>query len=199
MDKYRNVTMKVIDLNNFKKKNGVLKLAAELGWPVNGTDVIQTGEWQVFLYVHDVTSSFTWMGSAELSSFHQVSAAGALLSHDLRQKVVDDLSTILLHVSEKEHVSAGEEELSLMLLLSLYAGGTDSFLSAGRFEKGGHFIAMRYQPKGNKSMLRHFSLPVMEQPCEQVSVEKFNLAIARVIALDKKNHPEWLGYPQKKR
>lgn len=77
-------------------------------------------------------------------------------------------------------------------MLTLYAGTTQTWNAANRFRAdGGHFIVLNYRRAGQLSgRLRPFAIPSFEGI---IPAEQFDAMVAKVIATDKLNHPEWLS------
>lgn len=146
---------------------------------------------QVFLYVHDLATQWTWMAGVGRDDF----CKAAKLGGKLKPKRVSDVRGAVLSAVIELAGKAGntEAEQALGLALSLYAGGTQTFQAAGGFKEGGHFCVILYREnaEAQEASLRPFTFPgSLGKP---IAADAFMGAVQQVVQIDRARHPEWFG------
>lgn len=147
---------------------------------------------QVFLYVHDIATRWTWMVSVARAGFHTAANMGRNLGSDKTLDLRHALSSIAIGLAAR-NIAAGtsEEEKMLGNALCLYAGGTKTFIAADEFKVGGHFCVILYRKdrQAEEVMLRPFALP--GETDKPIPANILVDAVLQVAEIDKARHPEW--------
>lgn len=147
---------------------------------------------QVFLYIHDVATMWTWMVSVAREGFHTAAKVGRDLNSEKTVELRHVLSSIVIDLANKNIVAGlSEEEKLLGNAMCLYAGGTQTFQIADGFKNGGHFCAILYRKDHNtkKAILRPFAL---QEPTDKpMPSNVFVEAVLQVAEIDRTRHPEW--------
>lgn len=163
------------------------------GWDAKIHDPVIASKPQMFIYVHDSATKWSWMVSVSRDEFQRVAKIGESLNAKRSRDVRDAVSSCITNLARKNAVAGeAEEEKGLGLAMCLYAGGTKTFQAAKRFKGGGHFCVILYRKDeaSDKSILRPFALSgSLDRP---IAIENFTAAIFQVAQMDAARHPEWL-------
>lgn len=162
------------------------------GWEIRQFDAEASSGPQVFLYVFDKPTGFTWMGAIPRDEFVRISTLSSREPNKI-DAVRNGLTGLLYHAAatDASMPDCGHEwELQLATLMSAYAGTTKTWVEASRMLDGGHFVVLNYRisAASENSMLRPF---VLRDTGSVLSVERLQECIQKVLERDLDVHPEW--------
>lgn len=147
----------------------------------------------VWGYVYDFPTKWTWLCSIDRDGFVALSKE----SHGdpaRTESVRGGLAFITALVADGSPPPPAEGldwEQQLGAFLALYAGTTQTWELAGRFESGGHFVVLNYRKPGARGgKLRPFA---MRPSASVLTATELQQTIESVIAADRSKHPEWFA------
>lgn len=180
------------EFDNMIQTIAVSASAEAHGWDSSVHNLTAAKGDQVFLYIHDMATRWTWMVSVAREGFHAAAKVGRDLSPEKTVELRHVLSSIVIDLANKNIVAGSSEEEKLLgNAMCLYAGGTQTFQAADGFKNGGHFCAILYRKDRNaeEATLRPFALQVrLDKP---MPAKIFVDAALQVAAIDMATHPEW--------
>lgn len=180
------------EFDNMIQTIAVSSSAEAHGWDSTVHNLTAAKGDQVFLYIHDMATRWTWMVSVARDGFQKASKVGRDLSPEKTVELRHVLSSIVIDLANKNIVAGSSEEEKLLgNAMCLYAGGTQTFQAADGFKNGGHFCAILYRQALNaeKIMLRPFALPGSTD--NPIPANVFIGAVQQVTEIDMAKHPEW--------
>lgn len=180
------------DFDNMLETLGIGASLEHKGWDSAVLNLNAAKGDQVFLYIHDIPTRWTWMVSVAREGFHAAAKIGGKLSPEKTIELRHSLSSIALDLAAKNAVAGtSEEEMLLGNAMCLYAGGTQTFKAAEGFKDGGHFCVILYRKDRNaeKITLRPFAMPGSTD--KPIPANVFVDAVLQVTEIDMARHPEW--------
>lgn len=181
------------EFDNMIQTIAVSASAEAHGWDSSVHNLTAAKGDQVFLYIHDMATRWTWMVSVARDGFQKASKVGRDLSPEKTVELRHVLSSIVIDLANKNIVAGSSEEEKLLgNAMCLYAGGTKTFQIADGFKNGGHFCAILYRKNrsAKKATLRPFAL--QEPPDKPMPAKVFVDAVLQVAEIDRIRHPEWV-------
>lgn len=147
---------------------------------------------QVRLYVWDRPTGWAWTCSVAREDFLRIASesSGKKANWDAIRGCVAYVVARAAGGSPPAPVSSTDWETQLAVLLSAYAGSTQTWAAAGKLAEGGHFVVLNYRPATvADGKLRPFVLGGAAE--EIVSAEEFMDRVREVEGIDLQRHPEW--------
>lgn len=189
---------------DFLKTKGILSsmtLGAQ-GWSAHSVDPEQLSGPQVYLYVLDYETSWSWMASVQLEVFQQVAEKFKSMPHEwatlrgMLGKSIEQQAENAKRVTAQPPSPAAahpgrpqqwEQELAMMV--TGYAGTTKTGNTPGAIRPGCHFLMHRYTTRDNTPLLR----PYLTGPEDTgpLTAERFFMLVGHVVGLDREAHPDW--------
>lgn len=141
----------------------------------------------VFLYAFDHQTDWLWCCSVPRDSFFEVVGKSNALDPDERGGLPGLVCEIISRgVAGKLKEPVQENELAIAL--SAYTSITRSYQLTENATLANHFVVIRY---GATNMIRPFAS--MGPARHLLIAEEIQDKIKQVVAIDSKNHPEWIS------
>lgn len=155
------------------------------GWNLTISDVDQVMEGGVHFYVYDHSTDNIWACSMSKTNFHKVRQG----MHDVSlQQAVGNVARLVTSCMANPETASPDWEHELGMTLTVYITKTQTYNHTQHASLASHFVCIHY---GKSGLIRPFAIAGSDRfllPAASV-VD----AIERVIALDRKSHPDWLG------
>ncbi len=179
------------------------------GWTVKRHDATALDHEPIYLYAHDVETSFTWMARVNLDGFVDAinhmskepqeaqMIIAAHLGDAMENLVAERLQSTTdaaMGRSEKRLIGTTDKsQPGLFDLLTLHAGSTEAVFEEGLLQAGGHFLVLRY-PNADVdagAYLRSILLPAEVDGVRGVlGGDKLKSILAAIVRTDMENAPE---------
>lgn len=174
------------------KKHITSAVLGAAGWEMRQFDALSSGP-QVFLYIFDKPTGFTWMGAIPRDEFIRISLRSARTPNKVNA-VRNGLSAVIYDVAPKvvaDGDGGDDWELQMATLIAAYAGTTKIWAMNNHMAGGGHFIVVNYRESAasEDSMLRPFAIP--GSPNSALPIGRLQESIEQVVLIDHEMHPEW--------
>lgn len=166
-----------------------------LGWEGRIHKIEITTGPQVFLYLHDKATKWTWTCAVPRDLFQNACASFAKAYQKNPTLVTSARSGVASYTyqgatSGLPSTETGDWEQQLGILLTSYACTTKTFEQSNGMQDGGHFVVISYRKhKQTACLLRPFSMGNTQNTI--LPVEALNDAIHQVFIRDQAAHPEW--------
>ena len=172
------------------RKKTAITIMNAAGWAEGAVDPTAVGVDSVFFYVFDHQTKWIWSCSVPKDSFHKVvvqAASGGPANHSAIVACCGQLiDECVLGAS-----SDPNRENDLAVALSAYISITQSYQITNNATKQNHFAVIRY---GSMNIIRPFVLN--GPPQHLIPSNIIHDSMLKVIAIDSKNHPEWMDQPE---
>ncbi len=155
------------------------------GWQEGVVNPVALGVDSVFFYVFDYQTSWIWCCSIPKHSFYALldrskAASESAYAAGCGQMIAECAAAAGNGVNR-------DRENELAISLSAYIGITKSYQLTEGATKQNHFAVIRY---GLRQLVRPF---VLDGPPRHLIPANFiREAMRKVVAIDSKNHPEWI-------
>jgi hypothetical protein len=162
------------------------------GWDHNVHDIEESTGPQVYSYLYDHATGWTWLCTSPVESFNRA-AESTRVDATLAEAARSGLGEVLSRAADGSppgHIGPLSWQEQLALLAATYAGTTKTWAAADRFAEGGHFVVIHYRASGALAgALRPFALNYGQQV---IPAGMLLESVQKVISLDSVRHPDWL-------
>lgn len=171
---------------------GTSAVAAVSGWDSKILDEDVRHVPVCYIYLVDEPTGFMWMAAVPRDEFLRLSMVAFQGSDSFIANVRSACGTLLIAAATERYADflpdlSWEHQLASSAVL--YAGTTQTWAMADRFQNGGHFIVIHYRRAGKFGQLRPFAL--MNDRDAPLTVEALEQALDEVSIADRTRHPEW--------
>lgn len=153
------------------------------GWQEGVIDPCAVGMDSVFCYVFDDQTKWIWSCSIPKDAFYAVLQKSESSDHSA---FVACCGKMISDCAASDNLSS-EMANDLAIALTAYIGKTKTYQLSERATKANHFVVIRY---GSTNTLRPFAL--VGPARYLIAADSIQESMKQVIAMDSKNHPEWI-------
>jgi hypothetical protein len=146
---------------------------------------------QVYIYLFDEKTRWSWMASVQREDFIKLTGDGARLSSKNTEGIRGALASQLAIWADRKGERTTTEEDEIGVAAMLYAGGTQTCKTKGASVLGHFFIILYRGKNGAKEggLLRPFAMSYTDG--QVLDADDYMETIQQVLDLDLANHPEW--------
>ena len=177
------------------------------GWRIMESNIREVEGEPLYVYVHDVGTSYTWMARIEIEGFLSAATSIREQSEEVQKTISAHLANLIGDLVEKRSLlpTTGNLETQKQLvkgkldedgppglfqLATLHAGTTETVFEYDLLQPGGHFIILRYCTEKDVH-LRSLLLPPTTAGTRGVLDGKaLASALATIIEFDSENLPQ---------
>jgi hypothetical protein len=166
-----------------KSKVAICVLNAS-GWKEGVVNPELVGVDSIFFYVFDYETKWTWCCSVPKDSFFSVLKQ----SKKIDQSKYVECCGHMISLCASSTTLGEDNENDLGIALTAYIGITKTYDLTEQATKSNHFSVIRY---GSTNTIRPFALAGSHR--HFIRSDDIKEAISKVIAMDVRNHPEWMA------